>query len=204
MLHRLILSTIGLLTLAMCKNQNISKNSDSSTKTEVSTDSSTKTTPVINKKSDVPEMSDGLPPDKEAAKIAKEEQANASKKNSEIIYFKEGENKFLKEYEMNVTFKKMTEDSRCPTDVNCVWEGVATAEIELMGLATRPYMIKLSTINNTSRNYKKTQTFNGYSISLVELSPQTTSDKGFKALQGSYKIGLRFEKGNYNEETTTK
>lgn len=122
-------------------------------------------------------------------------------KEGNIIYFKEGENKFLKEYEMNVTFKGMSEDSRCPKDVNCVWAGVATANIEVMGLATRPMMIKLSTIDNTGKGYFKTDSFNGYSISLVSVTPETTSDKGFNALKGSYKIGLKFTKGNTENPT---
>ncbi len=33
-----------------------------------------------------------------------------------IIYFSEGENKFLEEYQMNVTFKGISEDSRCPEE----------------------------------------------------------------------------------------
>lgn len=209
MLHKIILSSFGLLTLATCKNQNTTQKSNNTEKTEVvkepkiSTTTST-STPVKEK---VPEMSTGLPPDKEAIKQAEKEQNSAStkKNNSEIIYFKEGENQFLKEYEMNVTFKGITEDSRCPKDVNCIWEGVATAEIEVMGLATRPMMLKISTADNANKGLFKTQSFNGYNISVVSLSPETTSDKGFKALKGSYKIGLKFSKENpSNSGPTTK
>ena len=37
-----------------------------------------------------------------------------------ILYLSEGENKFLKEYNMNVTFKRI-EDGHCPEGVNCIW-----------------------------------------------------------------------------------
>ena len=199
MVHRIVLSTFGLLTLAMCQNQKLSQNSASSEKTEVTTEtpvSSTKSTSMETPKTSEPEMSSGMPPDKEAVKIAKEETATANRNTAGVIYLKEGQNLFLKQYEMNVTFKGITEDSRCPQGVNCIWEGVATAEVEFMGLATRPVTIKLSTTNNAQRGYSRTQDFNGYAVSLVELSPETTTSKGFKALKGSYKIGLKFEKGS--------
>jgi hypothetical protein len=137
-------------------------------------------------------MSVGLPPDADAVKEA--EKINATKTG--IVYLKEGENKFVKEYQMNVTFKQMSEDSRCPKDVNCIWAGVATADVEFMGLATRPMTLQISTINDANKGYTKTQSFNGYNISLVSVTPETTSEKGFKALKGTYQIGLKFEKGD--------
>ena len=200
MIHRLILTSFGILTLATCQNPKVSQSTteQESVKTETSVNSTeTKVLDVTtnqtsgttkSKSNGEPEMSVGLPPDKEAVETAKKEQQNTSN----VIYFKEGENKFLKEYETNVTFKQITEDSRCPKGVNCIWAGVATAEIELMGLYTRPVTLKLSTINDANKNYRKSQNFNGFSISLVEISPETTADKGFKALKGSYKIGLKF------------
>ncbi|MDP2453734.1 MULTISPECIES: hypothetical protein [unclassified Kaistella] len=120
----------------------------------------------------------------------------------EIIYLKEGQNLYLKEYKMNVTFKKMIEDSRCPKDVQCVWAGNATAEVEFMGVSTRPMVLQFSTMNDANRGYFTKQNFNGYTISLVEVSPETTSGKGFKDLQGSYKIGLRFEKATEENPST--
>ena len=217
MIHRLILTSFGILTLATCQNPKVSQSTteQESVKTETSVNSTEiKVLDVTtnqtsgepkSKANGEPEMSEGLPPDKEAVEIAKKEQQNSTMKNTAgIIYLKEGENKFLKEYEMNVTFKKMTEDSRCPKDVNCIWAGVATAEVEVMGLYTRPVTLKLSTMSDAKKGYTKSQEFNGYTITLVEVSPQTTAEKGFKALQGSYRIGLQFSKGSTGSGTTTK
>ena len=217
MIHRLILTFFGILTLATCQNPKVSQSTteQESVKTETSANSAepkisdvttNQTSGTTKSKSNgEPEMSVGLPPDKEAVEIAKKEQQNSTMKNTAgIIYLKEGENKFLKEYEMNVTFKKMTEDSRCPKDVDCIWAGVATAEVELMGLYTRPVTLKLSTMSDAKKGYTKSQEFNGYTITLVEVSPQTTAEKGFKALQGSYRIGLQFSKGSTGSGTTTK
>ena len=217
MVHRLILTTFGILTLATCQNPKVSQSTteQESVKTETSANSAepkisdvttNQTSGTTKSKSNgEPEMSVGLPPDKEAVEIAKKEQQNSTMKNTAgIVYLKEGENKFFKEYEMNVTFKKMTEDSRCPKDVDCIWAGVATAEVELMGLYTRPVTLKLSTMSDAKKGYTKSQEFNGYTITLVEVSPQTTAEKGFKALQGSYRIGLQFSKGSTGSGTTTK
>ena len=214
MIHRLILTSFGILTLATCQNPKISEtNAEQETvKTETATNSTKPKTvdTTVNQNSGEtksktagePEMSVGLPPDKEAVEIAKKEQQNSTMKNTAgIIYLKEGENKFLKEYEMNVTFKKMTEDSRCPKEVNCIWAGVATAEVEFMGLYTRPVTLKLSTLNDSKKGYAKSQEFNGYTVSLMEVTPETTSAKGFKALQGSYRIGLKFSEGATGGQT---
>lgn len=115
-------------------------------------------------------------------------------KEGEIIYFTEGENKLLKDFGMNVTFKQIVEDSRCPKDVQCVWAGVAIAEIEVMGLATKPVTLQLANIDNAARNYSKTKHFNGYTISLERVSDSKT--------EGTYKIGLIIKKDS--GKTTTK
>lgn len=118
-----------------------------------------------------------------------------------IIYFNEGENKFLKEYEMNVTFKGISEDSRCPEGVNCMWAGVAVAQIEVMGLATRPMTVNIATTENAGRNYHQSTDFNGYTISLKEVNPYPTSKDGAKALTEKYKIGIVVKKAGENSTT---
>lgn len=123
-------------------------------------------------------------------------------KEGNVIYFEEGENKFLKEYEMNVTFKGISEDSRCPEGVNCVWAGVAVAQIEVMGLATRPMTVSIATTENAGRNYHQSAEFNGYTISLQGVNPYPNSQDGAKALAGKYKIGIVIKKAG--ESSTTK
>ena len=199
MITKQLFIAIGFLAFTACQKPKVVETQKIPTTAEKTETISTTTMPKTPKSGE-PEMSVGLPPDQEAQETAKKEQQNTSN----VIYFKEGENKFLKEYETNITFKQITEDSRCPKDVNCIWAGVATAEIEVMGLHTRPVTMKLSTINDANKNYRKSQNFNGFSISLVEISPETTADKGFKALKGSYKIGLKFAKENSeNQDGTT-
>lgn len=114
---------------------------------------------------------------------------------SGIFRLKENQSVYLKENKMKVTFKNMKEDSRCPEGVNCIWAGVATAEIVLLGESKRPLTILLSTMDDANKGLQKTTNFEGYNYSLVEVSPELTSDRGFKATQGQYKIGLKIEKG---------
>ncbi|MCS3532724.1 hypothetical protein [Chryseobacterium sp. JUb7] len=128
-----------------------------------------------------------------AANPAKDSSMN---KEGNIIYLNEGENKFLKEYEMNVTFKGISEDSRCPKGVNCIWAGVAIAQVEVMGLATRPMVLNLATEENEGRKHYQSSQFNGYTVSLAEVTPYPESQDGAKALAGKYKIGIIIKKGN--------
>ncbi|RKT01541.1 hypothetical protein [Chryseobacterium defluvii] len=114
-------------------------------------------------------------------------------KEGSLIYFNEGENKFLKEYDMNVTFKKVSEDSRCPKGVNCIWAGAAVAEVEVMGIATRPVTLRLATMDDAGKNLFSSAEFNSYTISLAEITPYPTAEGGAKALNGKYKIGIRIK-----------
>ncbi|MEN4761718.1 hypothetical protein ABEG63_15395 [Chryseobacterium sp. C39-AII1] len=167
MLHKTIIFSVGLLTLANCSAQ---KEAKTSTKTSVSQ--------------------------------TKDKELKPMNADGEIIYFKEGENKFLKEFQMNVTFSGITEDSRCPTDVNCIWAGVAVASVQVMGTTTRPMNLSLATMDNTGRNYSKSAAFNGYTISLAEVTPYPNSKDGTRALAGNYKIGITIKKTG--EKPTTR
>ena len=115
-------------------------------------------------------------------------------KDGNIIYFNEGENKFLKEYQMNVTFNTISEDSRCPEGVNCIWAGVAVANVMVMGTTTRPVTLSLATTENAGRNYFTSAEFNGYTISLAEVTPFPTAKEGTQALPGKYRIGITIKK----------
>jgi hypothetical protein len=131
---------------------------------------------------------------KNPEKLTMKESKN-QKIEGKVIYFNEGENKFLSEYQMNVTFKNISEDSRCPEGVTCVWQGAAVANIEFMGTYTRPMTIPLATTENAGQNYHKSTVFNGYTISLVEVNPAPSAGEGAKSLTGKYRIGIVITKG---------
>jgi len=133
--------------------------------------------------------------------VSENGEIKTSTKEGETIYFKEGENKFLKEFDMNVTFKGISEDSRCPKDVQCIWSGVAVAQVEVMGTTTRPMILNLASIENAGRNYHKSANFNGYTITLKQVNPYPESSKGTAPLKGNYNIGITIKKAE-NTSTT--
>ena len=126
------------------------------------------------------------------------------KKDGNIIYFSEGENKFLPEFPMNVTFKGIAEDSRCPEGTQCVWAGVAVANIEFMSTTSRPMILQFSTAEVKGKDYHKTQSFNGYTISLKELAPYPSAQEGTKSLSGKYKIAIEITKDDSQNQSTMK
>ncbi|WP_100077515.1 hypothetical protein [Chryseobacterium camelliae] len=126
---------------------------------------------------------------------------STSAKNDALISLSEGENKFLKEYDMNITFKGVSEDSRCPEGVNCIWAGVAVAQVEVMGTATRPVILNLASTENPGRNYHQSADFNGYTITLKTIAPYPTSAEGTSALKGKYTIGISVQKSAGNATT---
>lgn len=201
MIYRTLLTSLTIFTLATCKNQTAvtAEKANASEKTEVITKAEASTNPQQS----TPQTSTTLPVTKKDVKVSEkvtEKQATSNKKG--MIYLKEGENKFLKEYEMNVTFKRMVEDSRCPKDVQCIWAGNAIAEVEFMGTYTRPVTVQLSTTNDANKGYANSEKFNGYKITLEDVTPETTSAKGFKSLKGNYQIALKFEKDSGSPSPT--
>lgn len=87
---------------------------------------------------------------------------------------------------LRVTFKGVGPDSRCPTDVNCVWEGDALVKIEISEQPADPVAREL----HTSGSAGATQvTYAGFEIELVRLSPETHSQRPIPA--GDYRLVLK-------------
>ena len=69
-----------------------------------------------------------------------------------------------------VRFVELVEDSRCPTDTNCVWAGNAKIKIRVRANG-RSHDLTLDT-----NGPKQSATAEGYSIKLVSLTPTPRSD----------------------------
>ncbi len=108
-----------------------------------------------------------------------------------LTFLKVGEKKYFEERQMSIHFKGITEDSRCPAGVNCVWEGVAVAEITFDGNEVAPQTVRLASTPNAGNNYQHTVTYNGFKISLKSVAPHSVENKA--SLKGKYEIGLLFE-----------
>jgi len=72
-----------------------------------------------------------------------------------------------------IRFVEMVDDSRCPVDTNCVWAGNAKVRIEVREPGRRGRTQTFELNSNTS---PKAVRFNGYEISLVDLTPHPRSN----------------------------
>lgn len=116
---------------------------------------------------------------------------NVTKKDGKIYTLAEGETMFIDEAQMNVTFNYILEDSRCPEGTNCIWAGVAVADLTLMGTYTRPYHAQISTGSFPSKNYFDSINFNGYTLKLKSLTP----GKNEKSKSDKHTITFNIQKG---------
>lgn len=89
---------------------------------------------------------------------------------------------------MIVQFTQVTEDSRCPKGVNCIWEGEAIAELVLgkTGADT------LALTYLPGREEAAVGRASGYSFKLLEVNPYP--EKGKSIPKESYQILLEIKK----------
>lgn len=109
--------------------------------------------------------------------------ASFKEQDSTMIYLKEGQNLFLEGEQLNITFERVVEDSRCPEGLNCVWSGVAAIDLTLMGTYTRPQKVTLASTVVAEKDYKPFDIFNGYIIRLNDLAPYPSSAKAKKSTE---------------------
>ncbi len=108
-----------------------------------------------------------------------------------------GEAKTLKNENFTVKFIKVLEDSRCPKGMECIWAGRASIEIEVSNKNTPAQTMNLS----TTTGLNNAVIFNGYQISLLNLTPQ--NELGKKLNPADYTILLKIEKPKANLSTAT-
>lgn len=114
--------------------------------------------------------------------------ANVDKNGN--IYIKEGETLQFADLKMNITFKGITEDSRCPEGVQCVWQGAAVAKVEFLSVHARPKTVDLATVNIEGRGYYQNAVYDGYSFTLKSVTPS----KEKRSAENPYTIHLKVEK----------
>ncbi|MFX0063124.1 MAG: hypothetical protein ACFFC7_13180 [Candidatus Hermodarchaeota archaeon] len=97
-----------------------------------------------------------------------------------------GESADIESEGIRVTFLAVTQDSRCPKDVTCVWEGDVTVVVKVVlnGLTQGNFELDGSNMHKAS--------FGGiYYVRLIELSPypETTDPIPLSAYIGNFSIG---------------
>jgi hypothetical protein len=98
----------------------------------------------------------------------------------ETVTVKNGQNKSVPSGEFSIKFISVTEDSRCPVDVNCVWAGNAIVHVKI----TDRRGGSKTMVMNTTMGPKGDQ-YNGWAINLTELTPAPKSNVTIK--QKAYK-----------------
>ena len=89
---------------------------------------------------------------------------------------------------LRITFTRVEGDSRCPTDVTCVWEGDALVKIEVSQQPGDPVARELHTSGSAGAGET---TYGGFRIELVRLSPQTHSQHPIPAQD--YRLVLKIK-----------
>lgn len=112
-----------------------------------------------------------------------------------------GETISLEKENLEITFSMISEDSRCPQDVQCVWSGVAVAQIFLTNTKNKTTQnITLSTLEMPGRKLVKSINYNGFLLTLRQVDPYPKTSGSIAAQD--YKIILLVEKAK-NPNTTT-
>jgi hypothetical protein len=80
-----------------------------------------------------------------------------------------GQSVMLNDALVTITFIGMSEDSRCPTQVNCVWSGRAVANFRVQANGEPAQNIVLSTIHSPEKT--NVASVAGYRIEMTDVQP---------------------------------
>lgn len=86
-----------------------------------------------------------------------------------------GQNTFIKQQQLNLTFDKVINDSRCASGAQCIWAGNATVAITVMSTTSRPQTLNLS-LGDLRGELRQTQRFANFAITLDSLTPVPASN----------------------------
>lgn len=104
----------------------------------------------------------------------------------------------IKSEDIKITFLNVTSDSRCPSDVTCIWQGQAGIEIDVQKGEVES-SISLSIGGDSS---PEESIFNAYLIQLVDLSPYPISTKNIQPEDYTATIKITKYEELQNEETS--
>jgi len=86
----------------------------------------------------------------------------------------EGDEALLEGEKLNVRFDSVVEDTRCPPNVSCVWQGNARIRLRLVKAPEGERLIELNTAQRhdpkEGGNYPAIGTYSGYRVRLLRLS----------------------------------
>jgi hypothetical protein len=97
-----------------------------------------------------------------------------------------GQSVAVKDTNLRLTFDRVSEDSRCPTDVTCIWEGDATVVLRIKAAADEVTR-EVHTQGDAPRSRKAPA--GDYVVTLVRLDPAPRSTAPVEA--SAYRATLR-------------
>lgn len=86
-----------------------------------------------------------------------------------------------------ILFDEVTEDSRCPTGVECFWEGRAIVQL-IVAEGTDSTDIQLATYNSVNLDSMLIAEYQNYSIELKEVNPYPHIDSLMNGNEPDYSI----------------
>ena len=81
---------------------------------------------------------------------------------------------FLKSEQIKIFFLNVTEDSRCPSDVDCIWSGQVTVVVNIFKNFQSLGMLNLTILGSDGLAIKE---FDIYSIKLIKVEPYPISNQ---------------------------
>jgi hypothetical protein len=91
---------------------------------------------------------------------------------------------------LRIKFAAVTQDSRCPADVTCVWAGNAAVRLDVSTNRSNSKSLTLNT--GRSPSSANEAQYQGYNLKLVDLSPYPRSDR--KIAAGDYVVTMLVSK----------
>ncbi len=85
-----------------------------------------------------------------------------------------GQQVTIKGQKLSIRFSAVRDESRCPTGVQCVWEGNAAVIVEVSSKKKEVVQATLNTNNSIKPNQLEHK---GYNIKLVRLNPYPKADQ---------------------------
>jgi hypothetical protein len=100
---------------------------------------------------------------------------SSSAQTAEMLTIKAGQQKVAKTSRLKIKFISVTEDSRCPVGVDCVWAGNAKVKVQIIGSrSTKEFEF------NTTMG-PKGDMLDGWAIYLEDLTPVPQANKKLNA-----------------------
>lgn len=107
----------------------------------------------------------------------------------DVFTLGQGQEAVIQSEDLHVRFDSVLEDSRCPTQVTCVWSGQARIAVAIWRSQEEPVTLEFNT-NPAPAENRQTLTYSSYMIRLESLDPYPQSPEQ-SIEQSEYRVTLQ-------------